>query len=69
MNALCAPFTDLIPTVETGKQNQAGFFDELHLVGPDALENRIACLSQLGVNLLLQRWIRTIAVLSSPPSP
>jgi hypothetical protein len=52
------PLPDLIPTVDTGKRNQAGFFDELHLVEPDALENRVACLSQLGVNLLLQRWIR-----------
>jgi hypothetical protein len=51
------PLPDLVPTVETGRRNQAGFFDELHLVGPQALQDRIACLSQLGVNLLLQRWI------------
>jgi hypothetical protein len=51
------PLPELIPPVATGRRNQAGFFDELHLVGPQALTDRIACLSQLGVNLLLQRWI------------
>lgn len=53
------PLAELIPTVETGTRNQAVFFDEIYLTRPSDLkiENRIACLSQAGVNLLLQRWV------------
>jgi hypothetical protein len=53
------PLPELVPAVETGKRNQAAFFDELYLVGPGDLDlnKRIACLSQAGVNLLMQRWI------------
>lgn len=53
------PLPELIPSLETGKRHQAAFFDELYLVGPDdlALDERLACLSQTGVNLLLQRWV------------
>jgi hypothetical protein len=48
---------DLIPTVTSGRRNQAAFFDELYVVTPEALVSRVACLSQLGVNILLQRWV------------
>jgi hypothetical protein len=51
------PLPDLVPTVTSGRRNQAAMFDELHLVRPAELIRRIACLSQLGVNLLLQRWV------------
>lgn len=53
------PLPALIPTVTSGKRNQGAFFDELYLIGPDELHlhKRIACLSQTGVNLLLQRWV------------
>lgn len=53
------PLPDLNPSVTSGKRHQAAFFDEPYLVGPDDLDlgKRIACLSQTGVNLLLQRWI------------
>lgn len=51
------PLPDLIPTVTSGRRSQAAFFDELYLVSPERLTSRIACLSQLGVNLLLQRWV------------
>lgn len=53
------PLPELIPALQTGRRHQAAFFDEPYLVGPDdlALEKRIACLSQMGVNLLLQRWV------------
>ena len=53
------PLPELIPTVESGRRNQAAFFDEIYLVSPEALDgtSRIACLSQAGVNLVLQRWV------------
>lgn len=53
------PLPESIPAVDTGRRHQAAFFDEPYLVGPDdlALDKRIACLSQTGVNLLLQRWV------------
>lgn len=52
------PLPDLFPDLTSGRRNQAGFFAELHLVSPKQLENRTAVLSQLGVNLFLQRWVR-----------
>lgn len=53
------PLPELIPSVTSGRRNQAAFFDEPYLVGAEALDpdKRIACLSQSGVNLLLQRWV------------
>lgn len=53
------PLPDLNPSVTSGKRHQAAFFDEQYLVGPDDLDpdKRIACMSQIGVNLLLQRWV------------
>ncbi|MGH3830877.1 MAG: hypothetical protein ACRDRS_10590 [Pseudonocardiaceae bacterium] len=52
------PLPELLPALETGRRHQAAFFDEPYLAGPDnlALDKRIACLSQAGVNLLMQRW-------------
>ncbi|HSV66377.1 MAG TPA: hypothetical protein VLJ59_10790 [Mycobacteriales bacterium] len=53
------PLPDLLPTVESGRRHQAAFFDEPYLAGSDELDldKRIACLSQAGVNILLQRWV------------
>jgi hypothetical protein len=53
------PLPELIPSADSGRRHQAAFFDEPYLVGPDDLDlnKRIACLSQAGVNLLLQRWV------------
>lgn len=53
------PLPELIPTVTSGKRHQAAFFDELYLVAPDDLvpDKRIACFSQTGVNIMLQRWV------------
>lgn len=52
------PLPELVPTVTSAKRHQTAFFDSLYLVGADELDpdKRIACLSQTGVNLLLQRW-------------
>jgi hypothetical protein len=52
------PLPDLFPDLTTGRLNQAAFFVDLRLVSPKQLENRTAVLSQLGVNLFLQRWVR-----------
>jgi hypothetical protein len=53
------PLPELVPTAESGKRHQAAFFDELYLVDPEELDpaKRAACLSQTGVNLVLQRWV------------
>lgn len=53
------PLPDLIPAVETRRRHQAAFFDAPYLVRPEdlALDKRISCLSQTGVNILLQRWV------------
>ena len=52
------PLPALRPEVESAKRDQAAFFESVYVVGADHLSDRIACLSQLGVNLLLQRWVR-----------
>lgn len=53
------PLPELMPQVDSAKRHQAAFFNAPYLIGPDALdlEKRIAVLSQIGVNLLLQRWV------------
>ncbi len=53
------PLPELITALETRRRHHAAFFDEPYLVDPDdlSLDKRIACLSQTGVNLLLQRWV------------
>lgn len=53
------PLPHLYPQVESGKRNQAAFFDSVYLASPLQLDidKRIACLSEIGVNLLLQRWV------------
>jgi hypothetical protein len=53
------PLPELVPTAETPERNQAAFFTEIYLASPDALQagTRVACLSQIGVDLLLQRWV------------
>jgi hypothetical protein len=61
------PLPDLIPTVTSGRRSQAAFFDELYLVTPEGLANRIACLSQLGVTSSSSVGSTTTAASSSPP--
>jgi hypothetical protein len=58
------PLPDLIPIVERlpnydTSRNQAALFTEIYLASPEALEagTRIACLTQKGVNLVMQRWV------------
>lgn len=51
------PLPDLRPDVESARRHQAASFDKLHLVKAEDLVERVACLSPVGVNLLLQRWL------------
>lgn len=53
------PLPDLRPEIGGRKRHQAVDFNRLHLVRPQTLpaSQRIASLSQRGVNLLLQRWV------------
>lgn len=51
------PLPGMRPDVESQARHQAANFDNLYMVPPDQLTSRIASLSQLGVNLLLQRWV------------
>jgi hypothetical protein len=53
------PLPELIPSTDSGRRHQAAFFDELYLVAAAGLDpaKRIACMSQTGVNYLLQRWV------------
>jgi hypothetical protein len=58
------PLPELIPTYEGFRNHdascdQAALFNEIYLASPDALAagTRIACLSQVGVNLVMQRWV------------
>ncbi|HEV8560142.1 MAG TPA: hypothetical protein VGR06_27730 [Actinophytocola sp.] len=50
------PLHDLLDTADP---HRAGSFTSPYLASPDVLEldKRVACLSPLGVNLLLQRWV------------
>jgi hypothetical protein len=45
--------------VQSSRRHQAVMFDRLEVVNSDALdpEQRVACLTQVGVNLLLQRLV------------
>jgi hypothetical protein len=58
-NEKCMPLPDLRPSRGNSARNQAAFFESLALVHPGALapDKRIACLSEQGVCLLLQRWM------------
>lgn len=53
------PLPDLFPEIMDKKQHQAAFFNNTYQAHCDNLteDNRIACLSIRGVNLLFQRWI------------
>lgn len=51
------PLPDLVPSRSGQSRHQAGDFDNLYTVPPAMLTKRIASLSPLGVNLLLQRWV------------
>lgn len=48
-----------LPELDAAGGHFAAKLHEPHLVDPDTLHlnNRIACMSQVGVNLLLQRWV------------
>jgi hypothetical protein len=58
-NERLMPLPDLRPEVTSNQRHQAAFFDEGYFVHPDALDltKRIACLSEIGTYLLLQRWV------------
>ena len=53
------PLPDLMPDAEGAGRHQAALLDEIYLASPGALQDgiRVACLSQLGVDLLMQRWV------------
>jgi hypothetical protein len=53
------PLPDLVRDIQSTKANQAAFFDDTYHIHPAdlILENRIACLSEIGTYLLLQRWV------------
>ncbi len=51
------PLPDLRPGAESARRHQGASFDKLHLTKPEDLVERVACLSPVGVNLLLQRWV------------
>lgn len=53
------PLPDLLPSVTSSKKNQAAFFDDTYHVHRDDLDlnTRVACLSESGLYLLLQRWV------------
>lgn len=51
------PLAELQPTAKP--RHGRAFFDKHHLVTPEELVNgrRVCCLSQTGLNLLMQRWV------------
>ncbi|MCB0882836.1 MAG: hypothetical protein KDC33_11560 [Thermoleophilia bacterium] len=51
------PLPGIRPDVTSQNRHQAANFDNLYTVAPDSLITRIASLSPVGVNLLLQRWV------------
>lgn len=51
------PLPELRPDVSSARRDQAADFDRLHTVKATELTNRVACLSPVGINLLLQRWV------------
>lgn len=59
------PLPDLKPTMTSGKRNQAAFFDEPYLMGPDDLDpnKRVACLSQTGSTCFCSGGCTTTAAL------
>jgi hypothetical protein len=58
-NGKLMPLPDLRPNVQSNQRHQAAFFDNTYHVHPDDLDlnKRIACLSEIGTYLLLQRWV------------
>jgi hypothetical protein len=67
-NERLMPLPQIYLSKTSNQANQALFFEELYLVHPDALElnKRVACLSELGVCLLLQRWMFQSSRLAVP---
>jgi hypothetical protein len=51
------PLPELRPDLTSQARHQASDFDTLYMIRPELLVDRIAVLSQVGVNLLLQRWV------------
>ncbi len=51
------PLPDLKPEASTSQRHQAANFERPQLVKPSQLTTRIATLSPMGVNLMLQRWV------------
>jgi len=58
-NGKLMPLPDLRPSISSNQRHQAAFFDDTYHVHPDDLDlpSRIACLSEIGTYLLLQRWV------------
>jgi hypothetical protein len=58
-NGRLMPLPDLRPSISSNQRHQASFFDDTYHTHPDDLvmEKRIACLSEIGTYLLLQRWV------------
>ena len=56
-NGKLMPLPDLFTDVTSTRRRQAALFDNTFHVHSSDLENRVACLSPRGVNLLLQRWV------------
>jgi len=58
-NGRLMPLPGIMPELQSNNRNQAAFFDDTYHVHPDdlSLQNRIACLSEIGTYLLLQRWV------------
>jgi hypothetical protein len=53
------PLPDLKPSGDPLERNQVSLFTEIYMASPESLgaATRVACMSQRGVNLLLQRWV------------
>jgi hypothetical protein len=53
------PLPELRPSLTSARRHQAAFFDEPYIISSAELvpEKRVACMSEVGVNLLLQRWV------------
>jgi hypothetical protein len=67
-NEKCMPLPDLRPGIDSGARNQGAFFESAYFVHPDDLlaGTRIACLSEIGMYLALQRWMYHSSRLAVP---
>jgi hypothetical protein len=58
-NFAVMPLPEMFPEFEDAQRHQAAHFDKVFLAKSSDLTqaDRVACLSAIGVNLLLQRWV------------